>query len=1034
MNERNATCLVHGSTLNIYKTGSATACFPSIILEGKPITVKLEKDSNYDFILEGNNTHASSVVRNLKITPLKNEINIVQLTKQLPERLNTPLNLTQFYAVVEGKNVELKDGLTLPSPLTAKVVASISSRAGAVLNLKRGMFSAKLAFDTSPSSIKVKHLPFISGIESGHAQNIPNGEFWENIFEFNLRGARMGGKKKVDFTLIAHDVAGNRLEYHTLVNFDSPLSQESKNNDTIIKNVHCNIKTSYSNMNIYSLNKNLYYFPNFSFEVEGEYAVEIVGMELFRRTKKDSLDEPFTKVSQVLYDRAKVGTHVIIDTYGGLFEGKEYEYKIRALLQDGSYAESKNIPAKLISPFEVILLSPDNHSTLTHLSNFSFKIASDRMSAKELFSKQMADYLLFGLMITSHSGKKEFFNSFKYWLDEKHEGDERLEILINRKYKSFKSLKESDISLRKFSLQDFVELDIETGKITIKKDSLLYTNTFENVGYLKSVPYYWDVCAIEDTSAGLKTTPCGFYKEENRDDMYVVLNSRANMTAKAYTSNGKFSFNINDGNNNSGIIQNSYIVKAHDNCSFAFLSSLKAKVAGRLKISDDIDETYYQITSDSNIDILSNILAQEGIIAAEHDVKMKMIEPIPSVYQELLQPFSIKEVYDPPVNDPLLKSCCYSLYLTDSYKAYNELEFGQNKVIAGIIDTGINISHEDFFDLQGESIIKNIRSEDLYDTNGHGTHCAGIMAGIGNNDKGIAGVSWKNTKLFPFKFPDDNSALTIYKNISDFADYIKKERDENKLEQKTVPFNMSFGSSAPTLLALEAINKCLECGVLPVVAAGNDGSHHINYPAAYPGVIAVASSNAQDEVSSFSTKGEYVSIAAPGESIMSCWKQERATYHSLDGTSMAAPFVSGAICYLMSFNLELQPGQIKTLLEESADKISGDEEFNTTRGYGRINLYKAAKRVIEKNLPKDRFFKKKLVITASPYKPNNMVCIYNNKGICVAIGHFQHDGKAEFRGLLPGKYKAKLNTVSKVIEEEFEIPQNAVDDVIVPFN
>ncbi|MGP1439653.1 MAG: dentilisin complex serine proteinase subunit PrtP [Treponema sp.] len=1037
LNARNSTKIVEGSTLSIYKVGENTPYLPPILLEGSTVLVNLERFKRYDFILSSTETLASSEIKNFYLRDGINEINIVQLDKKLPDRPAKAPSLTRIYAEIQGKNLELKDGISLTLPLKTKIYVHVFSYGGEITKLLRGGMSAKLGLEISPSSITHKDSLFLSGINPSDVKNIQKEDGWENIFEFELNTHSMGLKEKVDFIFLFYDVAGNRLEHHTEIRFNNMKEYKKyPKQDIKIKNVLCNIKTTYSDINLYSMSEekqNIYYFPNFEFEVEGKFVVEIYGIELFRRNKTKNDD--FIKVSEVLYEKEKLPPHLIVDTYGGLKLEEEYEYKIRALIKNHFYVESKIINVRLILPFNIELVSPTNNSKLDSLSKFTFKMSSREGNIKKLFSKQNADYFLFGLLIRSYRNELVFMNTFKYWLDDAHKGDEKLEIqTTNGEYDSLAKFKKGNVSLANKSISDFVQINEETGEITIKKDSLLHTNIVSTWNaYDKYTPYYWDICIYQPRDMKNPTATCCFGKDIQNEDVRIMLSSNVNpYIPTAYSSNGAFSFHLDNGDGSIGIIATSYIVKAPDDFSFEFLQNLNARVVDKIKVDEQKNETYYKIETSGEKDILHVLLARNGILSAEHDVAISLIE---GMEENNLFPFSNEKdvkYYSSYMNDPLLKSSCYSLYITKAYQAYKEFDFGDNEVIAGIMDTGINENHEDFFISPHESIIrKMVGNEDIEDYKGHGTHCAGIIAGVGNNAKGIAGVAWKKTHLIPLKMSDN---FNTYRSILEFVDYVKEKRKNYELEQKTVPFNMSFGSRIPTALSLEVISKALSEGVQPVVAMGNSGSHFVNYPAAYPGVIAVGSSNEKDEVSAFSDRGNHISLVAPGENIMSLGAKHRQHYYSNHGTSMAAPFVTGAIAYLMTFNYDLTPSQVKTILEASADKIEGEEEFNTKRGYGRINVYEARKLLETNNIPADKFFLGRLEVSVSPYRAGHIVSIYDSKNILVALGVTRSDGKVEFRGLLPASYTIKVKAIgNKIYSKNVKIPNDSNSDITESF-
>lgn len=1079
LQEVNSTKIVKASVLKVYErptndgksmNNTESMLVHTIQIEGKSVRMNLQIGKHYDFLAEGSDTLAASAIKNLKVTGNLSTLTLIQPEKRLPNRKTKIPELTSFYAQFKGEKIDIQDGVFLPLPLNAKIHASIFTHGGSSQKLFSGDFATKLGFDNAPSSFKLQSHPSLSGIAPEKSETNKKDDGWENNFRFNIIGNNMGGKAEVDFVLVSYDVVGNRLEHHTLVKFVASEYQAYPKDDIKIKNINCTIRSSTSSLHLYSNSqefsskaflqsniqtyseskKNSYYFPSFSFEVIQKYEKEIIGVQLWRKKKEDGISNneasPFVKASEALYHRGKLGLHVIADTYGGLETNVTYEYKIRIFVKDnlndtlqkGFYIDSPIMPIKMMLPFEAELLTPSNHATLSSLQDFSFKLLSDGRKAEELFFKENADYFAFGLIINSFDGEPAFWNSFKYYLDDKKTDDERLEILsAGDKFRSLKELKERYNELANKTLQDFINVDTQQGVITIKKDAIIHTNRASNSNYAKCVPYYWNIalCRPKKLGFGIEIVPCGFFKETKIDDITFTATSTANISVPtAYTNNGAFTFNIDNGKDNAGIITTSYIIKIKDTCSLDFLQSLNAKVEDSLKVDNEGDESYYLITSTKNEDILPLLLANEHIISAEYDSKIELIKNVnveasPLFALKAFTPSAITS--EPPLNDPILHSACYSLDITGAYRAYKEFGFGPHKVIASIIDTGVNEGHEDL-NLNGTSITKTIDSSSVYDQDGHGTHCAGIIAGLGNNNVGIAGVSWKNTELFVLQFVPEDSFKT-YKKIFTFIEYIEQKRQNREIEQKTIPLNMSFGTANSKLIALEMIEKALKAGILPIVAMGNTGSTQLHYPAAYPGVIAVGSSNGKDRLSDFSSKGEHISIVAPGESIMSLGKDYTDHYISMDGTSMSTPFVTGVIAYLMSFNPNLTPLQVKTILESTADKIESNEEFNARRGYGRINVYEAVKLAKSNKAIQNKFFKGTLKIHVPSQLKNSIASIYSEKDICLFCSRFQQDGTLKIKGLLPGKYKVKLNEGIQIKRKEFELFADDENDVDIIF-
>lgn len=245
-----------------------------------------------------------------------------------------------------------------------------------------------------------------------------------------------------------------------------------------------------------------------------------------------------------------------------------------------------------------------------------------------------------------------------------------------------------------------------------------------------------------------------------------------------------------------------------------------------------------------------------------------------------------------------------------------ETTVGSNAQIVVVIDTGVDYNHPDLvsnvwrnpgevagngFDDDGNGYVDDVyginaitNSGNPMDDHGHGTHVAGIIGARGNNNVGIAGVSWES-KIIAAKFLDSNGSGSTANAIKavNYATALKRAG-----RNITVTNNSWGGSSYSSALAA-AIADASSAGILFVAAAGNYGSNNDAYPQ-YPAnytsanVISVASIDSSTALSSFSNYGEQtVHIAAPGGSIAST--MINAGYVYMSGTSMAAPQVSGVV-------------------------------------------------------------------------------------------------------------------------------------------
>ncbi|MEK7950105.1 S8 family serine peptidase [Luteolibacter soli] len=284
---------------------------------------------------------------------------------------------------------------------------------------------------------------------------------------------------------------------------------------------------------------------------------------------------------------------------------------------------------------------------------------------------------------------------------------------------------------------------------------------------------------------------------------------------------------------------------------------------------------------------------------------------------------------------------------------------GSRDVIVGIIDSGIDGSHPDLaanmytnpgeipangIDDDANGFIDDVHGWDFYtddsdptDGNGHGTHCAGTIGGVGDNLIGVAGVNWE-VSLVALQFLSPGGSGST----SDAVDAVNYGR---KLGV-TLTSN-SWGGGAYSATLEQAIRDAGAAGQLFIAAAGNDATDNDitpHYPSTYnlDNVIAVASTTRTDALSSFSCFGKTtVDLGAPGTDIYSTTPGN--TYGTKSGTSMATPHVSGAAALLYAISPERSHMDIKEVLLQTADRLPALNGICVSGG--RLNLHRAAEYV-----------------------------------------------------------------------------------------
>lgn len=271
---------------------------------------------------------------------------------------------------------------------------------------------------------------------------------------------------------------------------------------------------------------------------------------------------------------------------------------------------------------------------------------------------------------------------------------------------------------------------------------------------------------------------------------------------------------------------------------------------------------------------------------------------------------------------------------------------GDSEVVVAVVDTGVSYTHPDLVgrmwrnprevpnnnldddqngyidDVYGWDFIGNTNSPS--DANLHGTHVAGTIAAEKGNSRGIVGVA-PGISLLSLRVLDSQG-------VGDAAGVMKAIRYAVALRKAGVNLrvlNLSLGGGESSESFRDVLLEADRAGILVVAAAGNDTNDNDatpTYPASYdvPNVISVAALDRRGELASFSNYGaRSVDVAAPGVFIWSTFPF--GFYFFLDGTSMAAPHVSGVAALMYSVNPDLRPSQVVSLLKASVKPIKGLE-------------------------------------------------------------------------------------------------------------
>jgi subtilisin family serine protease len=262
---------------------------------------------------------------------------------------------------------------------------------------------------------------------------------------------------------------------------------------------------------------------------------------------------------------------------------------------------------------------------------------------------------------------------------------------------------------------------------------------------------------------------------------------------------------------------------------------------------------------------------------------------------------------------------------------------GGSAVIVGSIDTGVDFLHPQLSGrlVAGRDWYSN--DADPSDTDGHGTHTTGTMAG---STVGVAGVSGAaaNVTVYVQRVCGQRGCPT-----SAIVNAIRAGADVPGM----VAMNLSLGGGSLSQAESDAIAYAKSKGVLVIASAGNDGSGTVACPACDPNAISVGATNWRDARTSYSQYGPGLDIVAPGGECYSNTTAEGCIYSSykgggyawLQGTSMAAPQVTGTAGIVASVT-GLRGDALRSRLLGTTDDL-GAPGYDQTFGAGRLNSYRA---------------------------------------------------------------------------------------------
>lgn len=378
-------------------------------------------------------------------------------------------------------------------------------------------------------------------------------------------------------------------------------------------------------------------------------------------------------------------------------------------------------------------------------------------------------------------------------------------------------------------------------------------------------------------------------------------------------------------------------------------------------VSKIVDLTYVEDLSNYHPENFKQILKLE-FDCHDKDYVMRAIKKINRIHGvEIAAPNYIGEIA--ALSNDTNYSKQWGLWDTNGIEANSawDISTGSKDVRVGVIDTGI-AKHEDLINnlAVGYNFVDNNLNTD--DSNSHGTHVAGIIGAVGDNNKGITGVC-KSVDIVPLKVAEGKSIATEHV-ISAINYAIKTIGTENQIDVLNLSaWNFpNDGNLYNAISNYKGLFVCIAGNGAPDEYGVNHGydidlGNNPNYPGSFDclnsiTVGAIRSDGKRSELSNYGKNT--VDIYAPGENIYSTVLNN--DYAAKSGTSMAAPYVAGVAALMLSVDPTLTGSQLKEMILSGTDTITIDTPSGT-QTVKKLNAYKAMKQVEEyENSQLHRFF------------------------------------------------------------------------------
>lgn len=388
------------------------------------------------------------------------------------------------------------------------------------------------------------------------------------------------------------------------------------------------------------------------------------------------------------------------------------------------------------------------------------------------------------------------------------------------------------------------------------------------------------------------------------------------------------------------------------------------KVTGQLDGTDSTAIlTAQPVNGQTDEEALDAARTTPGVVSAQPNFVYHLTEPIPDAGTASLldasTPSLAKVLSLLPANDPYTaisgSSSAYNQYWAYNAKlpgAWREAKSSGSVTIA-VLDSGVRLDHEDLAANLLASLAWDADTGTALtgtgDTIGHGTHVAGIAAGVANNARGMAGASY-NAKLLPIKVTLGTSSDVDSRTVIAAYNHLFELIDSGAAPDIHV-VNMSLGGSSASPLYDHALEDVIararsQYRIATVCSGGNSGNKYSdNYPSDFEESIAVTALDADGNAAPYSDYNAAKDISAPGIGIWSTWNTGTSDYRSVSGTSMASPIVAGTVALMFAVKPEATVDEICDALYGTATAVPNQPAESGS--HGAVNAQAAVNQFID---------------------------------------------------------------------------------------